>query len=112
MARSRFDDDSGQRVDVRVKETRTTRPKGGEAGADMDDAPSADQDDYNQKTLIWWCATAMTLGFIAFLMILAWCIRYNGGYDWKNPRYIIGTFNFHATFQILAFVVIAGTCKC
>lgn len=75
----------------------------------MDDAPSADQDDYNQKTLIWWCATAMTLGFIAFLMILAWCIRYNGGYDWKNPRYIIGTFNFHATFQILAFVVIAGT---
>lgn len=115
MARSRFtDDDSAQRVDVRVKETRTTRYRNGNGnglGDDDSEGPSANQDDYNQKTLIWWTATAVTLGIIAFLMILAWCIRYNGGYDWKNPNYIIGTLNFHPTFQILAFLVIAGTCK-
>ncbi|XP_055331624.1 uncharacterized protein LOC129583717 [Paramacrobiotus metropolitanus] len=95
MARSRFSHEEvvRERVDVRVNdEGHGTR--------------GPDSSFY--KRLVWWCATYIFLALLALILIVAWCIRSNMGYAWKDFAHMTGSINYHGTFMIVAFVTLNG----
>ncbi|OQV15840.1 putative Cytochrome b561 [Hypsibius exemplaris] len=102
MARSRFSNNgdpvvsTSQRVDVRVR--------GSSRNGDGEGPATAT----NTKHLIWYSALHIFLALLAVIMLSAFLVRKKGGFSWKNPDWLQGTFNFHPLFMVMSFMLLSG----